>query len=160
MNNLTTTPAAVPAAPGQLLLRNRRAQPVELHLPGGVLVLPPLGQALVNAACIELPQLAWLLARKAVDASTASPDDALACDAQDAALGSGAEAAAGTAGAANRNALDQGASGADANANGSSPPAMAGTPGAPRAAAAPAPAPAPEPPARSPAAAQRRVTKT
>ncbi len=51
----------------RVLLRNRRAQPVELHLPGGVLVLPPRGERAVPGSCLEHPQLAWLLARKALD---------------------------------------------------------------------------------------------
>ena len=56
----------------QVLLRNRRAQPVELHLPSGVCVLGPDGQTMIDAALLVMPQLAWLLANKALDTGPAA----------------------------------------------------------------------------------------
>jgi hypothetical protein len=45
-------------------LRNCRQQPVELHLPYGVIVLPPGGEAVVPASLLATtPQLAWLVDR-------------------------------------------------------------------------------------------------
>ncbi len=64
----------------QVLLRNRRAQPVELHLPGGVCVLGPDGQIAIDAALLVMPQLAWLLAQKVLDTGPA-PGLAEAADA-------------------------------------------------------------------------------
>ncbi len=66
---------------GNVRLRNRRQQPVELHLPGGVLVLPPHGETLVAPSMLATPQLAWLVARKALaaepePATAATPDPA------------------------------------------------------------------------------------
>ena len=57
----------------QVLLRNRRDQPVELHLPGGVQVLAPHAQLCVDASLLDTPQLAWLLSHKALDAAPAAP---------------------------------------------------------------------------------------
>jgi hypothetical protein len=42
-------------------LCNRRRQPVELHLPYGVIVLPPGGETVVPASQLTTPQLAWLV---------------------------------------------------------------------------------------------------
>lgn len=53
----------------QVLLRNRRDQPVELHLPGGVQVLAPHGQLCVDASLRDTPQVTWLLSKKALDAA-------------------------------------------------------------------------------------------
>jgi hypothetical protein len=71
-------------------LRNCRKQPVELHLPYGVIALPPGGEAVVSASLLTSPHLAWLvdsgkLSTEPVAAASESPDvDAAAADAPDA----------------------------------------------------------------------------
>ena len=45
---------------------NLRSQPVEIHRPGGVLVLPPRGRAELTASDLGLPQLQVLLANRQV----------------------------------------------------------------------------------------------
>ena len=72
-------------------LRNRRQQPVELHLPSGVLVLPPGGEAQVARSVLAAPQVALLIARHALD--TAPQPEAAA---PDAAAAPGRSRAAGT----------------------------------------------------------------
>ena len=62
-----------------VLLRNRRDQPVELHLPGGVQVLAPHGQLCVEASLLNTPQVAWLLSTKALGtAPTAAAEPVVA----------------------------------------------------------------------------------
>jgi hypothetical protein len=63
------------AATQQVLLRNRRQQPVELHLGTGVLVLAPGASAPVPAALLAVPQLAWMLAQGHVDQRPVPPPD-------------------------------------------------------------------------------------
>jgi hypothetical protein len=81
-------------------LCNRRQQPVELHLPTGVLVLPPAGEALVPRAVLETPQVSWLLGRRVlhietVDADAAREEQPDAADTADtSATGDSTEAAA------------------------------------------------------------------
>jgi hypothetical protein len=53
-------------------LRNRRQQPVELHLPHGVLVLPPAGDALVSPSVLTTPQVSWLLSRRVLSTEVVS----------------------------------------------------------------------------------------
>jgi hypothetical protein len=47
-------------------ITNLRAQPLELHLPGRVLVLEPRGQAEVGEGEVTVPQLAHLARRRLV----------------------------------------------------------------------------------------------
>ena len=61
-------------------LRNCRKQPVELHLPYGVVVLPPGGEAIVASALLETPQLALFLTRRLIAVEPVDPPDAPAAD--------------------------------------------------------------------------------
>lgn len=52
---------------------NRQNQPVELHLPSGLIVLPPRGEADVDASDLESPQLRVLRKGRRITAEEIAP---------------------------------------------------------------------------------------
>lgn len=62
------------------LVINHQNQPVELHLPSGLVVLPPRGQAVVSEADLAAPQLRVLCSGRQITthevAPAAEPGDA------------------------------------------------------------------------------------
>jgi hypothetical protein len=54
-------------------LRNRRQQPVEVHLPYGVIVLPPGGDAVVSSSALATPQLSYLVRSEKVWIESVAP---------------------------------------------------------------------------------------
>jgi len=67
-------PRAVTAAPAPTVrLVNRRNQPVELHLGTDVRVLLPGAATAVDANQLATPQLAWLVAQRALVVQAAPP---------------------------------------------------------------------------------------